>query len=136
MDANGEMLPFPSLDNLHDSYAEIAQTRDMTTEIEDLFLSMRDGLRLVLGPRTQPVSWALYGTHYPFTALPWWVLVPLLVAPVWAVSRSLTVTVFVAFSFLFLGFIDHLDVALETLSIFCLYRAVRGVWRANSCAHV
>ncbi len=66
MDANGEMLPFPSLDNLHYSYAAIAQTRDMTMEIEDLILSMRDGLKLVLDPRTQPLSWALDGTHYLF----------------------------------------------------------------------
>ncbi len=84
MDANSEMLPFPSLDNLHYSYAAIAQTRDMTMEIEDLILSMRDGLKLVLDPRTQQLSWALDGTHYLFFALPWSVLVPLLVAPVWA----------------------------------------------------
>ncbi len=78
------MLPFPSLDNLHDSHAAIAQSRDMTKAMEDLFLSMRDGLKLLLDPLTQPLSWALDGTLYLLTALPWWVLIPLLVALVLA----------------------------------------------------
>ncbi|MCY4180653.1 MAG: ABC transporter permease subunit, partial [Litoreibacter sp.] len=42
---------------------------------------------------------------------------PLLIALTHLVARSIGVTLFVAFSFLFLGAIDHLDVALQTLSI-------------------
>ncbi|MBV7395746.1 ABC transporter permease [Mameliella sediminis] len=116
-DPNAEVFPFPSLDELHESCAQITQTRDMTSALEDTFLSMRAGLKSVLDPITQPLSWALDGMLYVFTAMPWWILVPLLVALVWLVSRSVAVTVFVAATFLFLGVIDHLDVALQTLSI-------------------
>jgi len=49
--------------------------------------------------------------------VPWWLLLPALVYLAWTVSRSRGVTLFVALSFLGLGVIDHLEVALETLSI-------------------
>ncbi|WP_227268559.1 ABC transporter permease [Roseobacter weihaiensis] len=109
--------PFPSLDALHESCAQIPQTRDMTAGVEEAFLAARVSLKLVLDPITQPLSWMLDGALWLFTATPWFIIVPLLVALTWYVARSLGVTLFVAASFLFLGFIDHLDVALETLSI-------------------
>ncbi len=112
-----EGLPFPSLDVLHESCAKIPQTRDMTAGVENAFLSARAGLKLVLDPVTQPLSWMLDGALWLFTTTPWFIIVPLLIALTWVVSRSVGVTTFVAASFLFLGFIDHLDVALETLSI-------------------
>jgi len=59
----------------------------------------------------------LDGALWLFVTTPWFIIVPALVALTWIVARSVGVTVFVALSFLFLGFIDHLDVALETLSI-------------------
>jgi len=116
-DATGGPLPFPSLDALHESCAQIPQTRDMTAGVEDAFLAARQSLKMVLDPITQPLSWMLDGALWLFTTTPWFIIVPLLVALTWFVARSVGVTVFVAASFLFLGFIDHLDVALETLSI-------------------
>ena len=110
-------LPFPSLDALHESCAQIPQTRDMTAGVENPFLAARESLKMVLDPITQPLSWMLDGALWLFTATPWFVMVPLLVALTWFVARSVAVTLFVAGSFLFLGFIDHLDVALQTLSI-------------------
>ncbi len=110
-------LPFPSLDALHESCAQIPQTRDMTAGVENTFLAARESLKMVLDPITQPLSWMLDGALWLFTATPWFVMVPLLVALTWFVARSVAVTLFVAGSFLFLGFIDHLDVALQTLSI-------------------
>ncbi|ABG32453.1 glycine/betaine ABC transporter permease [Roseobacter denitrificans] len=110
-------IPFPSLDTLHDSCAQIPQTRDMTAGVENTFLAARESLKLVLDPITQPLSWMLDGALWLFTTTPWFIIVPLLVALTWYVARSIGVTLFVAVSFLFLGFIDHLDVALETLSI-------------------
>lgn len=115
--ADGEFLPFPSLDNLHDSCSRISQTRDFTAGIEDAFLAAKSGLKAVLDPITQPLSWMLDGTLWLFTATPWWIIVPLLVYLAWAVSRSRGVTLFVAVTFLCLGIVDHLEVALETLSI-------------------
>jgi glycine betaine/proline transport system permease protein len=110
-------MPFPSLDELHEACAQIPQTRDMTAWVENTFLAAREGLKLVLDPLTQPLSWMLDGALWLFTTTPWFIMVPLLVALTWVVSRAVGVTVFVALSFLFLGFIDHLDVAFETLSI-------------------
>lgn len=110
-------LPFPSLDALHESCAQIPQTRDMTAGVENTFLAARESLKMVLDPITQPLSWMLDGALWLFTATPWFIMVPLLVALTWFVARSVAVTLFVAGSFLFLGFIDHLDVALQTLSI-------------------
>ncbi len=117
-DAEGaEGVPFPSLDALHEACAKIPQTRDMTAGVEEAFLAARESLKLVLDPITQPLSWMLDGALWLFTTTPWFIIVPLLVALTWFVARSVGVTLFVAASFLFLGFIDHLDVALETLSI-------------------
>jgi glycine betaine/proline transport system permease protein len=116
-DTSGGPLPFPSLDALHESCARIPQTRDMTAGVENAFLAARAGLKLVLDPITQPLSWMLDGALWLFTTTPWFIVVPLLIALTWFVSRSIGVTLFVAGSFLFLGLIDHLDVALQTLSI-------------------
>lgn len=117
IDPNAEAFPFPSLDELHTACGKISQTRDFTTGIEDSFLAARAGLKTVLDPITQPLSLALDSTLYVFETTPWWIIVPLLVAFAWFVSRSKWVTAFVAGSFLFLGAIDHLHVALQTLSI-------------------
>jgi len=110
-------FPFPSLDNLHKACAQVPRTREMTAGVENAFLNVKDTLKLFLDPLTQPLSWFLDGALYAFTAVPWFILIPLLVAFVWFVSRSAGVTVFVTVSLLFLGFIDHLDVAVQTLSI-------------------
>ena len=112
-----EALPFPSLDNLHAACGEIPQTREMTAGVERLFLDIKDGLKLVLDPLTQPLSWMLDGALWLFMALPWWLLVPALIWLTWYVSKSRGVTVFVATSFLFLAFIDHYDAAIQTLAI-------------------
>ncbi len=52
-------VPFPSLDNLNEACAAIPQTRDMTSGLEDAFLSVKDALKVFLDPLTQPLSWAL-----------------------------------------------------------------------------
>jgi len=116
-DNAGPAFPFPSLDNLNDACGKIPQTRDMTAGVENAFLAIKDPLKSVLDPLTQPLSWALEGALTGFGAVPWFILIPLVIALVWYVSRSVGVTIFVAFSFLFLGFIDHLDYAVQTLSI-------------------
>lgn len=116
-DVETEVLPFPSLDVLHESCGRIGQTRDLTAGIENGFLAIRGGLKTVLDPITQPLSWLLDGALYAFAALPWWLLIPLLVILTWSVSRSKGVTAFVAAVFLFFGVIDHYDVAMQTLAI-------------------
>lgn len=116
-DSGGEAFPFPSLDVLHESCGRIGQTRDLTAGIEDEFLAIRGGLKSVLDPITQPLSWLLDSTLYVFDILPWGILIPLLVILTWYVSRSKGTTVFVAVVFLFFGLIDHYDVAMQTLAI-------------------
>ena len=113
----GEGLPFPSLDNLGEACSAIPRTRDLTTGLEEGFLAVKDALKVVLDPITQPLSWMLDGALVLFTIAPWWVMIPLMVALTWWVSRSRAVTVLVAFTFLFLAAIDHYTFAIQTLSI-------------------
>ncbi|MEX0311976.1 MAG: ABC transporter permease [Tateyamaria sp.] len=115
--ADGGGLPFPSLDALNDACGRIGQTRDLTAGIEQGFLAIRPELKFVLDPLTQPLSWMLDGTLWLFQATPWWVMIPVLMLLSWWVSRSAGVTAFVASVLLFFGFIDHYEVAMQTLSI-------------------
>lgn len=110
-------MPFPSLDTLHEACARIGQTRDLTEGLEQGFLSVRTELKFVLDPITQPLSWMLDGTLFVFESAPWWVMIPALLLLTWAVSRSRAVTGFVAFVLLFFAFIDHYEVAMQTLAI-------------------
>lgn len=115
--AKGPVFPFPSLDNLNESCGSIAQTRDLTKGIEDGFLAAKPALKTVLDPITQPLSWLLDGALWMFEVVPWFVMIPALIALAWFASRSIAVTVFVAFSILLLAFVDHYEVAMQTLSI-------------------
>lgn len=110
-------LPFPSLDTLHAACASIPRTRDFTSFIENLFLDLKDPLKVVLDPLTQPLSWALDASLAGILALPWWIVLPLLVLFVQWAGRSLRVSGFVLASLLFLAAIDHYDVAMQTLAI-------------------
>lgn len=112
-----QKLPFPSLDALHDACNTLPQTRDFTAGVEQGFLAIKDNLKFVLDPLTQPLSWLLNGALHAFSVIDWWILIPLLVLAAWFSTRKTGVTVFVAAVFLFFGVIDHLDVALQTLSI-------------------
>ena len=113
----GAGFPFPSLDELHRACDAVPRTRDLTEWLEEGFLAIRNPMRVVLDPATQPLSVSLDGTLDLFTWMPWWVLVPLLVLGTWFASRSAGVTALVAAGFAFLGFVDHLEPALETLAI-------------------
>ena len=110
-------LPFPSLDNLNESCPSIMQSRDVTKGIEDSFLAAKPALKSVLDPITQPLSWLLDGALWTFAAVPWFIMVPILIAISWYASRSRGVTIFVAFAIFLLGLVDHYDVAMQTLSI-------------------
>lgn len=116
-DAKGPFFPFPSLDNLNESCAGIIQSRDVTKGIENGFLAAKPVLKSVLDPITQPLSWILDGALYSFAAVPWFIMIPILVFIAWYASRSVGVTVFVAISILLLALVDHYDVAMQTLSI-------------------
>jgi glycine betaine/proline transport system permease protein len=109
--------PFPSLDVLNESCSSVARTRDMTTWVENLFLSVKDPLKVVLDPISQPLSWALDGSLWLFQNVPWFIVIPLLLLAVWAATKSWKLVGFVAISFLFLAFIDHYVPAIQTLSI-------------------
>ena len=110
-------IPFPSLDALNKSCDAIPRSRDMTSGVEQGFLQIKDPLKVVLDPITEPLSWLLDGSLFAFQALPWWVVIPLILLASFFAARSLAVTVLVAITFLFFAFIDHYTFAIQTLSI-------------------
>lgn len=110
-------LPFPSMDALHKSCSAWPQSRDLTKGLEDGFLQIKDNLSLVLDPITQPLSWSLDGALYAMLHTPWWIIIPLLLAVVFFVTKSWKLVSFVAGSIILLAFIDYYDYAMQTLSI-------------------
>ncbi|WP_390913648.1 ABC transporter permease subunit [Pseudosulfitobacter sp. SM2401] len=113
----GPFFPFPSLDNLNESCGSILQSRDVTKGIEEGFLAAKPAMKSVLDPITQPLSWLLDGALWLFTTTPWFIMIPILVAIAFWASRSVAVTVFVAFAIVLMGLVDHYLVAMQTLSI-------------------
>ena len=109
--------PFPSLDTLNQSCNAIPRSRDMTEAVEQGFLAIKNPLKVVLDPLTQPLSWMLDFSLELFQDIPWFVMIPLLVAATWFASRKAGVTLLVACAFLFMAFIDYYDDAIQTLSI-------------------
>lgn len=110
-------LPFPSLDNLNEACPAIAQTRDLTSGLESGFLAIKDSLKVVLDPITQPLSWFLNGALNMFQTVPWFIMVPIMLAVVFVASKSVRLVGMVAAMILFLAFIDHYDYAMQTLAI-------------------
>lgn len=110
-------VPFPSLDTLNQACPAMARTRDMTAGVEDGFLAIKDGLKFVLDPITQPLSWLLDGALYVFQTVPWLIMIPILSMIVYFAARSWRLVGFVMMTLCFLAFIDHYTFAMETLSI-------------------
>jgi len=110
-------IPFPSLDTLNKSCDAVIRTRDFTASIEQAFIGVKDKLKVVLDPLTQPLSWMLDGALSLFVNTPWWLLISLLLIGTFFASRNVLVTIFVALSFFLLAFIDHYTYAVQTLSI-------------------
>lgn len=109
--------PFPSLDALHDACSAMPRTRELTSGIENGFLSVRAALKSVLDPVTQPLSWLLDFSLRVVDVVPWWVLVVALLLVVYFASRSWSILAFVAVTLALFGFIDHLHQALQTMVI-------------------
>jgi len=103
-------IPFQSCDAL-------SRTNEFTSGVGQFFLDIKDGLKFVLDPLTQPLSWLLDGSLYLFGTMPWWILIPIILFGSFYASRNKMVTIFVAISFFFLAFIDHYSYAVDTLSI-------------------
>ena len=110
-------FPFPSLDALNKACAAFPQSRDVTVGVEKSFLAIKDSLRFVFDPMTQPLSWALEWALTLFQGTPWWIMIPILMAIVYFASKSVRLVFFVAACIAFLAFIDHYDHAIQTLAI-------------------
>ena len=108
---------FPSLDTLNKACASLPQSRDVTKGVEEGFLAIKDALRIVLDPLTQPLSWMLELALLVVQVAPWWLMFLLLSLIVYFASKSIRMVVFVATCLGFLAFIDHYDHAMQTLSI-------------------
>ena len=130
-------LPFPSLDALNEACGRIAQSRDTTKGLEQGFLAIKDALRFVLDPLTQPLSWILEFALLVFEAAPWWVMFPLLMVVVYLATRSIRLIGLVTACLGFLAFIDHYGFAMQTLAIIfvCAFLCV-PVRRAHRHCHV
>ena len=100
---------FPSLDTLNKACASFPQSRDVTKGVEDGFLAIKDALRIVLDPLTQPLSWMLELALLVVQVAPWWLMFLLLSLIVYFASKSIRMVVFVATCLGFLAFIDHYD---------------------------
>jgi glycine betaine/proline transport system permease protein len=117
-------VPFPSMDALNDACPAFPQSRELTLGLEEGFLNVKDAMSFVLDPITQPLSWALESALYGILNTPWWIVIPLLLAITWLVSRSWGLLGFVAVSILGLAFIDHYDYAMQTLAIIFVCAAI------------
>jgi len=110
-------LPFPSLDALNDACDRLPQSRDLTKGVENGFLAIKDALRFVLDPITQPLSWILDGALTLFETTPWFIMLPALLLIVLLASKSLRLVGFVALCLGFIAFVDLYDHAMQTLAI-------------------
>lgn len=110
-------LPFPSMDALNDSCAAFPQSRELTKGLEQGFLAVKDNLSLVLDPLTQPLSWFLDGALYGMLNTPWWIIIPIMLAVVFLVTKSWKLVLFVGASISLLAFIDYYVYAMQTLAI-------------------
>lgn len=110
-------LPFPSLDALHEACPSFPQARNLTNGLENGFLSVKDVLKVVVDPITQPLSWMLNGALDIMQITPWWIMMPLLMLITWAVGRSVKLAVGVGAAFAALAFIDYYDYTMQTLAI-------------------
>lgn len=110
-------LPFPSLDALNESCGRIVQSRAMTKGVEEGFLAIKDVLRFVLDPITQPLSWLLDYTLLIFETVPWWIMFPILMVVVYLATKSIRMVGFVTICLAFLAFIDHYSYSMQTLAI-------------------
>ncbi len=81
--------PFPSLDALHDSCDAIPQSRALTQGLEQGFLGIKDSLKVVVDPLTQPLSWALEDALWIMQTVPWFIMIPLLMLITYVVGRSM-----------------------------------------------
>jgi glycine betaine/proline transport system permease protein len=117
-------FPFPSLDALNEACGQLPETRNLTKGLEDGFLAIKDALRFVLDPITEPLSWLLDGALYLAEATPWWIVIPLLLLATYFISRSWSLMVGVGVSICGLAFIDHYDYAVQTLSIIFVCSAI------------
>ena len=110
-------LPFPSLDTLNKACGSFPQSRDVTSGVERGFLAIKDALRFVLDPMTQPLSWILETALSTTAATPWWIMIPFLMVLAYFASKSFKLVVYVTLCIAFLATIDHYDYAMQTLAI-------------------
>jgi glycine betaine/proline transport system permease protein len=109
--------PFPSMDALHEACPSIPQSRELTSGLEEGFMSIKDSLKVVLDPLTQPLSWALDEALWVMQVVPWFIMIPLLMLIAWVVGRQMKLVVLVAICFGFLGFVDYYVYTMQTLAI-------------------
>ena len=109
--------PFPSMDAMHEACTSFPQSRALTSGLEEGFLSIKNGLKVVVDPLTQPLSWALNEALWVMQVVPWFIMIPLLMLISYVVSREWKLVGLVAICFGFLGFVDYYSYTMQTLAI-------------------
>ncbi len=117
---DAEGFQFPSLDALNEACESLPQSRDFIKGVEGVFDAIKPGLKTVLDPVTEPLTWGLQGALYIFETTPWFIMIPLLVGISYYLSRAVGVTLFVTFTLLFYAFVDIYEHAMQTLAIVLL----------------
>ena len=109
--------PFPSMDAMHEACTSFPQSRALTSGLEEGFLSIKNGLKVVVDPLTQPLSWALNEALWVMQVVPWFIMIPLLMLISYVVSREWKLVGLVAICFGFLSFVDYYSYTMQTLAI-------------------
>lgn len=117
-------VPFPSMDAFNEACGKFPKSRELTVGLEDGFLAIKDSLRFILDPITEPLSWMLDGAMWVAESTPWWIVIPVLLFITYWVSRSWSIVISVGASILGLAFIDHYLPAIQTLSIVFVCAAI------------
>jgi len=117
VDKSAWETPFPSMDALHEACVSFPRSRELTSGLEEGFLSIKDSLKAVVDPLTQPLSWALNEALWVMQAVPWFIMIPLLMLIAWVVGRQMKLVGLVAICFGFLGFVDYYSYTMQTLAI-------------------
>jgi glycine betaine/proline transport system permease protein len=117
VDLSAWETPFPSMDALHEACPSFPQSRQLTSGLEEGFFAIKDTLKVVVDPLTQPLSWALNEALWIMQAVPWFIMIPLLMLVAWVVSREMKLVALVAVCFGFLGFVDYYSYTMQTLAM-------------------
>jgi len=122
--ASGSGLPdlapkvstFPSLNSLHKACPGVPTVRDLQMALDEgwtrFIRAWGDGIESVFRPLLRVLVW----TEERLLAMPWWLVLILMAALVWGLTRSVRITVAILATFAVIGFFGMWTETMQTLS--------------------